>query len=56
MVVLAVRGGVMGRWNRNIGRERLVPEPWHTLIQLNPLYNNIVMELPWMATPHDIDD
>ena len=27
VVVLAVRGGVTGRWNRNIGHERLVLEP-----------------------------
>ena len=26
VVVLAVRGGVMGRWNRNIDHERRVPE------------------------------
>ena len=25
--VLGVRGGVVGLWNRNIGHERLVPEP-----------------------------
>ena len=27
VVVLAVRAGVMGRWNRNVGHERLIPEP-----------------------------